>query len=402
MLQAQVLKLVEDKLRRHSLPVALELWNGQALSFADQPTVTLKINKPQTLINLAHPSLGKLARAYVERGFDFLGKTRDIIGMGEDLCAHNVLDKKPSRVRAWWRHSKLADKKNISHHYDVSNEFYSLWLDPRRVYSCAYFKTENDSLEQAQTQKLEHICRKLNLQSGERFLDIGCGWGGLIFWAAEHYGVHATGITLSENQHAYVQEEIAARGLQGRVAVYLMDYRDVAEDQPYDKIASVGMFEHVGRQNLPKYFSKIFNLLKPGGLVMNHGITSSGLNTPGLGSGIAEFIDEYVFPGGELVHVSTVMESLAAQGLECQDAESLRTHYARTLWHWVDRLESNMGRAKQIVGEEKYRIWQIYMAGSAHAFERGWMSLFQILAGKPKADGTLPYPLTREHVYAGT
>lgn len=400
MLQTQVLKLVEDRLRRYSLPVAVELWNGEALPYTGQPKVTLKINKPQTLINLAHPSLGKLARAYVDRGFDFLGKTRDIIGMGERLCAHDVLKNKSSRLGNWWRHSKPADRRNIRHHYDVSNDFYSLWLDPKRVYSCAYFKTETDSLEQAQIQKLEHICRKLNLQPGERFLDIGCGWGGLIFWAAENHGVQATGITLSDNQYEYVQQQIQDRGLQDRVQVHLMDYRDVAEDQPFDKIASVGMFEHVGRKNLGKYFSKIFNLLKPGGLVMNHGITSSGLNTPGLGSGIAEFIDEYVFPGGELVHVSHVIETLSAQGLECRDAECLRPHYARTLWHWVDRLESNMARAKQIVGEEKYRIWQIYMAGSAHAFERGWMSLFQILAGRPLADGTLPYPLTREHVYA--
>lgn len=400
MLHGPILKRVEDRLRQYRLPVALELWNGEALQFADQPTVTLKINKPQALINLARPTLGKLARSYVERGFDFLGKTRDIIRMGEHLCAHDVVDNKKShKLAQWWRHSKLADKKNISHHYDVSNEFYSLWLDPRRVYSCAYFKTAQDSLELAQAQKLEHICRKLKLQAGERFLDIGCGWGGLIFWAAEHYRVHATGITLSENQHAYVSEQLKQRGLQDRVAVYLMDYRDVAEDPPYDKIASVGMFEHVGRHNLPKYFAKIFRLLKPGGLVLNHGITASGLNTPGLGSGISEFIDEYVFPGGELVHVSQVMEALSSEGLECWDAECLRPHYARTLWHWVDKLEANMARAKQIVGEEKYRIWQIYMAGSAHAFERGWMSLFQILAGKPMVEGRLPYPLTREHVY---
>lgn len=400
MLQAQILKAVEGRLRRHQLPVAVELWDGQALRLSEQPHVTLRVNSPSALLHLASPSLGKLAKSYVERGIDLAGRMRDIISFGEHLCDSDVVnDKKLPRLRAWWRHSKPADRKNISHHYDVSNAFYALWLDRQRVYSCAYFKQPDDTLERAQEQKLEHICRKLNLQPEERLLDIGCGWGGLIMWAAEHFGVRATGITLSQNQYDYVQEQILARGLADRVQVHLMDYRDVPENVPFDKIASVGMLEHVGRANLPKYFAKIFRLLKPGGLVMNHGITASGLDSHGLGSGISEFIDQYVFPGGELVHVSELIESLSASGLECWDTECLRPHYARTLWHWVDRLEANAQSAKNLVGEEKYRVWHIYMAGSAHAFERGWMSLFQILAGKPLEDGTLPYPLTRAHVY---
>jgi cyclopropane-fatty-acyl-phospholipid synthase len=401
MLHSQMIKLVESRLRRHELPVSLELWNGMSLQLTDSPAVTLRVNEPSALFSLAKPSLGKLARSYVERKIDLAGTTRDIIQLGESLCDGEVCtDKKGSRVLSWWRHSKPSDRKNISHHYDVSNDFYGLWLDARRVYSCAYFRSPDDTLEAAQEQKLEHICRKLNLQAGERFLDIGCGWGGLILWAAEHHGVNATGITLSQNQFEYVSEQIAARGLQDLVQVQLMDYRDVPEATPFDKIASVGMFEHVGRANLGKYFAKIHRLLKPGGLVMNHGITSAGLQTEGLGSGISEFIEDYVFPGGELVHVSEVMTSMAQQGLECWDAECLRPHYARTLWHWVDRLEQHEPEAKQLVGEERFRIWRIYMAGSAHAFERGWMSLFQVLGGKPTADGRLPYPLTREHVYS--
>lgn len=400
MLQSQVLKMVEGRLRRQHLPVAVELWNGQELHPLEHAKVTLRINKPQALFDLARPSLGKLAKGYVERNLDLNGAMRDIISLGEDFCASDVVvDKKPNRALSWWKHSKLTDRKNISHHYDVSNDFYALWLDQRRVYSCAYFKQVDDTLEQAQEQKLDHICRKLHLQPGEHLLDIGCGWGGLILWAAEHYGVHATGITLSQNQHEYVQAQIQARGLQDQLEVHLMDYRDVPETQAFDKIASVGMFEHVGRGNLPKYFAKIFRLLKPGGLVLNHGITASGLDSEGLGSGISDFIEEYVFPGGELVHVSQVIETLSTHGLECWDVECLRPHYARTLWHWVERLEAQSQVAKEIVGEEKYRIWQIYMAGSAHAFERGWMSIFQILAGKPMVTGQLPYPLTRDHVY---
>ena len=400
MLHSQMIKMVESRLRRHAIPVSIELWNGKSLQLADAPAVTVRVNRPHALFNLANPSLGKLARSYVEREIDLAGATRDIISLGESLCADAVrTDKKGSRVLSWWRHSRPSDRKNISYHYDVSNDFYGLWLDKRRVYSCAYFRGADDTLETAQEQKLEHICRKLDLQPGERLLDIGCGWGGLILWAAEHHGVHATGITLSRNQLDYVSQEIAARGLQDRVQVHLMDYRDVPETEPFDKIASVGMFEHVGRANLDKYFAKINHLLKPGGLVINHGITSAGLQTEGLGSGISDFIEQYVFPGGELVHVSEVMHSMSREGLECWDAECLRPHYARTLWHWVDRLETSERAAKMLVGEEKYRIWQIYMAGSAHAFERGWMSLFQVLGGKPHADGRLPYPLTREHVY---
>lgn len=400
MLQSQIIKLVQDRLHRQQLPVALELWNGQELHLAENPKVRLKINKPKGLFDLAKPNLGKLARGYVQRTYDLNGQMRDIISLGEHFCGSQVRATiKPPRALSWWKHSKPVDRKNISHHYDVSNAFYGLWLDQRRVYSCAYFKQAEDSLERAQEQKLDHICRKLDLHTDERLLDIGCGWGALILWAAEHYQVRATGITLSQNQHDYVQAQIQARGLQLRVQVFLMDYRDVPEQQSFDKIASVGMFEHVGRANLGQYFAKIYRLLKPGGLVLNHGITASSLHTKGLGSGISEFIEEYVFPGGELVHVSQVLQSLSMHGLECWDVESLRPHYARTLWHWVERLEAQQQAAIALVGDEKYRIWQIYMAGSAHAFEHGWMSIFQILAGKPLSNGQFPYPLTRDHLY---
>ncbi len=239
------------------------------------------------------------------------------------------------------------------------------------------------------------------LKPGERLLDIGCGWGGLILRAAERYGVHAMGITLSDNQHAYVRGEIERRGLEGRVTVHLMDYRDVPEDRPYDKIASVGMFEHVGRKNLPAYFAKIHRLLRPGGLVMNHGITSVATHAHGLGSDISDFIDDYVFPGGELTHVSMVIRDMAAAGLEPLDAENLRPHYARTLWYWVSRLEARAEEARRLVGEQKYRIWRIYMAGSAYAFQRNWLALFQILGGRPLQGGGQEYPFNRRHVYVG-
>jgi cyclopropane-fatty-acyl-phospholipid synthase len=182
--------------------------------------------------------------------------------------------------------------------------------------------------------------------------------------------------------------------------VKLLDYRDLPENEPYDKIASIGMFEHVGRKNLPVYFGKIFRLLKPGGLVMNHGITLNAPDQQELGSDIGSFIDQYVFPGGELSHISSVLCEMSAQGLESWDVESLRSHYARTLWQWVDRLEANAKQALACVGEKNYRIWRIYMAGSAHAFERGWMSIYQVLAGKALDNGRLSVPGTREYMYA--
>jgi cyclopropane-fatty-acyl-phospholipid synthase len=179
----------------------------------------------------------------------------------------------------------------------------------------------------------------------------------------------------------------------------LLDYQDLPEDRLYDKIASIGMFEHVGVRNYPRYFGKIARILKPGGLVLNHGITHNQTGADSLGSGIGDFIEDYVFPGGQLAHVSRVIESAAEQGLEAIDAEALREHYARTLWHWVERLEANADAARREVGEEKFRVWRIYLAGSAHAFDRGWLSLFQLLAGKPLPDGRLPHPATREYMY---
>ena len=397
MLKNVLLKQVGEKLR--GLPLAVHLWDGAVVA-EEEPLVRIHASDPRALRVLAKPSLGGLARAYVEGWIDLHGKPRDILDLGRTLCsAEAPVNNRIGTDWRWWRHTRSSDRRNITYHYDVSNDFYGLWLDRNRVYSCAYFEHPEDSLDVAQEKKLDHICKKLMLKAGERFLDIGCGWGGLILWAAEKYGVHATGITLSDNQRDYVQAEIRRRGLEGRVEVKLMDYRDVPEEPSYDKIASVGMFEHVGRRNLPEYFGKIQRLLRPGGLVMNHGITSTAVEAHGLGSGIAEFVDDYVFPGGELTHVSNVIEEMAKSGLEPLDAENLRPHYAITLWNWVERLEDKQQQALELIGEHKYRIWRIYMAGSAYAFERNWMALFQILGGKAHKAGKQEYPFNRRHVY---
>lgn len=392
---------IEHRLSRLGLPVAVSLWDGSTISPQANPKIHLTLKSPTAISSLVRPSLGKIAKAYVEGQIDIEGDVRETMQIGERLVSeHATTYQRHTAIFDWWKHTRPADRRAIQHHYDVGNSFYELWLDRNRVYSCAYFKNAEDSLDVAQEQKLEHICRKLQLKPGERFLDIGCGWGALIIWAARHYGVKATGITLSDEQHAFATQRIKELGLEDVCEARLLDYRDVAPEEPFDKIASVGMFEHVGKKNLPIYFEKIYSLLKPGGVVLNHGITTNSLDDGALGSDIGKFVDEYVFPGGQLVHVSRVIREMENQGLETWDAESLRPHYAKTLWHWVSRLEAKAARARELVGERRYRVWRIYMAGSAHAFERGWISIFQILGTKPLENGTVPYPLTRAHVYS--
>jgi cyclopropane-fatty-acyl-phospholipid synthase len=393
-------RMIESRYGGRNLPVALVLPDGGRVPLSAKPEVDVFARSWRGVKALAMPALGQLARAYVHNDIDFTGSARRILNIAEAMVGNvaHGRDSARTKVRQFF-HQRRGNRANIQHHYDVSNAFYRIWLDRRMVYSCAYFRTESDTLDDAQAQKLDHICRKLRLAPGERFLDIGSGWGGLILWAAENYGVDATGITLSRNQFDYVTAEIAARGLQGRVRVELRDYLELPEDVLYDKIASVGMFEHVGTQKYRKYFGKIYRILKPGGMVLNHGITHNALSADSLGSGIGDFVEEYVFPGGELTHVSRVIEGLAAEGLELVDAEALREHYAKTLWQWVDRLETNADAARAEVGEERFRVWRIYMAGSAHAFDRGWLSLWQLLAGKPFDNGRLPHPLTRDYMY---
>ncbi len=400
MFEKQIAGQIERRLRERALPISVRLWDEREVKGTPEPKVTVSLRSPTQLGLLLNPNLSKIAESYVEEQIDLDGQARDIATLlAEYLSAAEPSPPSLSERLGFRKHTKQSDKKAIESHYDVSNEFFFLWLDKRRVYSCAYFHKDGDTLEQAQEQKLDHICRKLLLKPGERFLDIGCGWGGLILWAAQKYRVQALGITISDNQYAYVNEQVRKFGLQDLVQVRLMDYRDLPESEPFDKIASVGMFEHVGVANLPVYFRKIYNLLKPGGLVMNHGITSESFDddeNPGRGS---DFIDRYVFPDGELAHVSKVIDVMSREKLEVRDLESLRPHYAKTLWHWVERLEANQGAARALVGEKKYRIWRAYMAGFAVAFERGWDCIYQILAGRPLANGDMPLPLTREYMY---
>jgi cyclopropane-fatty-acyl-phospholipid synthase len=294
------------------------------------------------------------------------------------------------------RHSKGSDQAAIAFHYDVSNLFYKLWLDKEMVYSCAYFESEEDTLERAQEHKLDHVCRKLRLVPGERFLDVGCGWGAMVCWAARHYGVRAHGITLSQKQYEYAQARITAEGLGDLVTVELRDYRDLEGEATYDKVSSIGMFEHVGLANLPVYNATIKRVLRPGGLFLNHGITH---DEEGWQRTVdTEFINRYVFPDGELDTVSNIQRRMEQTGFEILDVEALRPHYALTLRHWVSRLEERREEALEYVSESAYRVWRLYMAACALEFESGGTGIYQILASKPDC-GKPAVPLTRSDIY---
>ena len=293
-------------------------------------------------------------------------------------------------------HSKHSDRAAISFHYDVSNDFYRLWLDDNMVYSCAYFETATDSLAQAQQNKLDHICRKLRLSPNEYFLDVGCGWGALICWAARKYGVRAHGITLSRQQYKFTQQRIIEEGLENRVTVELRDYRDLEGEAVYDKVSSIGMFEHVGLNNLALYNATVQRVLRPNGLFLNHGITH---DEEGWQQNVdTEFINRYAFPDGELDTVSNIQRGMERSGFEIHDVEGLRPHYALTLRHWVQRLEAKHDDALQYVTETTYRIWRFYMAACALEFESGGTGIYQILASR-RGSESLRAPLTRRNLY---
>ena len=420
------IRIFDRLMRGYQGAAALRLWNNVLHAPAgDPPEFTLIVRDPAVLRWLVlDRDPVRLADAYFRGLLDFEGDLYTAISLKThferltltwrdklallrdarhlptqigaklkwaDALTHRIAD------RFTRRHSQASDRAAISFHYDVSNEFYRLWLDTERVYSCAYFTSESETLDQAQRNKLEHVCRKLRLAPGERLLDIGCGWGALICWAAKHHGVRAHGITLSSKQLEFAQQRIVAEGLQGQVTVELRDYRDLQEDGAYDKVSSIGMFEHVGLANLPTYLASVMRSLRPGGLFLNHGITH---DEEGWNNTVAsEFINRYVFPDGELDCVSNIQLGMERSGFEIHDVEGLRPHYALTLRHWVQRLEACQEAALREVDEPTFRIWRLYMAACALEFESGGTGIYQILASKRDA-GRWPVPLTRRDLYA--
>ena len=416
-----LLSTLAPLLEKLPVTVSVQLPSGERTG-PEGSAVQLIFRSPKAFAALLGGEVGSVASAIVEGWVEVQGSPRDIMAVAAGLLHGDPISHTPSwlgqtisKARSLAMHTLTHDAEQIQFHYDLSDDFYTLWLDPRRVYSCAYYKEAGMTLAQAQEAKLDHICKKLKLQPGERFWDIGSGWGGLIFWAAEHYGVQAHGITLSRNQFDHVQRLIAEKGLQGRVQVELRDYRQMEGVQPFDKIGSVGMFEHVGSANLPEYFETIYSMLNPGGLALVHGITAGGVSNVELGAGMGDFINRYIFPGGELMHVSRVLHDVAASGLEMVDTENLRPHYARTLWAWSDALEAQLGEAQAILqaqydeakAAKAIRAYRLYLAGSAMGFEHGWIALHQMLCSRPDGDlatGEMKgaqsgYPFNREYIY---
>lgn len=387
---------------RSDIPLRLSFWNGSQYDLGADPRVTVRLTGPGSLRYFLPPSLDNLAEGYVTGHFDLEGRAEDIVDVASKLAHMGVpMRGRFARLFNAVRHDRVKDAHAIKHHYDVSNDFYRLWLDEAMVYSCAYFPTRAETLDEAQSAKLDHVLTKIMLNPGERLLDIGCGWGALAIRAAQKYGARAVGITLSKNQCALAREQVAKAGLTGRVEIRLQDYRDIdAGDGLFDKITSIGMFEHVGLNHLASYFAKIHSLLRDGGLVLNHGITSTD---PGSGEtplGAARFIDKYVFPNGELPHISLALKDMQTAGLEALDVECLRRHYAKTLTCWTENYESRSETIRGLVDETTFRVWRIYLAGCAHAFSENWISLYQVLACK---EGTIerlnPTPWSRSYMY---
>lgn len=407
--------------------VGVRLWDGTMWPDERPRLAVLALNHPAALgrMFLAGTEVG-LAEAYLRGDFaiegdievafeigDYLLARRDDwkekLKLGRLLVALPGQDGKSTVGRALRqflpqisgkRHSLERDRRAITFHYDVSNEFYRLWLDRRMVYSCAYFQSPDEDLDTAQERKLDYICRKLRLRPGQRFLDIGCGWGALVIHAAKHFGVQAEGITLSEAQAEWGRDRIAEAGLDNKAKIDLRDYRKMSANgvEPYDAVASVGMAEHVGLEPLPGYFAAAHQALKPGGVFLNHAIGQGVVARPDNSSG--SFIEQYVFPDGDIPPIPIMLTSAESVGFEIRDVENLREHYALTLRHWLGRLETNRDEALRFVDEPTYRVWRLYIGGSAHGFNRGYVAVYQTLLTKLESCGETKLPLSRDDWYA--
>jgi len=414
-----------------SRPFAVRYWNGWDDGAGDSVRFTMVVRTPGALRRvLLPPSELAMIEAFLDDSLDVegemmaAGQLADSLQNGlrspaaivevARLVAQLPRDPVPRTTGAKRRlshmllpHTKKADERSVRFHYDVGNDFYRLWLDRRMQYSCAYFPTGAESLDDAQTAKLEHICRKLRLQPGERLLDVGCGWGGLLHYAGTRYGVEGVGITLSEEQAKVARKRLAAAGLGERCRIEVRDYRDMHALGGFDKAVSIGMREHVGASRLEGYFSAVSSQLRPGGLFLDHGIARGGMaETRGVRAWAArrvwrrdEFIRRYVFPGGELVPVGRLATVGERAGLEVRDIENLREHYTRTLQCWVERLEAQHREIVSLVGERTYRVWRLYVAGAALGFASGSTTLIQTLYAKPHAGGRVDLPPTREDLY---
>ncbi len=409
-------RIISTLLKGYQGSTAVQLWDGRQVAGSPaEAACRIIIHEPAVIRELIlYRSLSRLAEAYLDGVVTVMGNMEALFELETQLKAlHLSLAEKwrlvwlALKLPARYQGKSVSQKSpartthkngraSIAHHYDVGNDFYRLWLDPQMVYSCAYFRDEQQSLSDAQRDKLDYLCRKLRLKPGQTLLDIGCGWGALAIHAAHHYGVNVHGITLSEAQQRIAIERVKSAGLEDKVRIELLDYRDLPEQASYDRVVSVGMFEHVGTRNFPAYFGTVKRVLKPGGLFLNHGITSE---TGWRRTPLTRFINRYIFPDGELARVSDVADAMEKAGFEVLDTEGLRRHYAYTLRHWVRSLETKREEAIRQTSKITYRLWRLYMAGSAYYFEQGCIGVHQLLVGHQH--DLLPLPLRRDDLYTG-
>jgi cyclopropane-fatty-acyl-phospholipid synthase len=402
-----------------TLKTHVRLWDGTRWPDEMPGAATLVLKQPGALRAMLLPGTEvSLGEAYLFDDFDIEGDFESVFQLADHLAAitlggrkklriarellrlpatdrHHLTRRGPAQLSGR-QHSIERDRQAVTFHYNVSNDFYSLWLDQHMVYSCAYFHSTDEDLDSAQEQKLDLICRKLRLKPDQRLLDIGCGWGGLVMHASQHFGVKATGITLSQPQADLANERIADAGLSKRCRVEVRDYREMDESNGFDALVSVGMFEHVGASLLPTYFAKAWRLLKPFGVFLNHGIANRATDQPLPGP---SFSQKYVFPDGELVPINVTLHAAEGSGFEVRDVESLREHYALTLRNWIQRLEAHHQEALKFVDEPTYRVWRLFLSASAYGFSIGRLNLYQALLIKPGEAGESGLPSTREDWY---
>lgn len=413
----------------------IRLWDGTVTEGMRRPRADFSLNvrrRGALRRMLLPPSELSIVEAFISNDIDIEGNVESAMGLGDaigqriqsvgallrlvpailalprDDQAAPVESRYSRSLRLLTPRGRRSTEPEIQFHYDVGNDFYALWLDPSMLYTCAYFRSESDDLATAQISKIDHICRKLRLRPGDRLLDIGCGWGGLVMHAAEHYGARATGITLSSAQAIYAQAKITERGLSDRCKVQMMDFRDLPANARFDKISSVGVTEHVPENRQPRYFARAFQALEPGGLFLNHCEVSlrAARRTHTLGERFGrwlwkrdQFIDKYVFPDARLVSFGSIVRSAESVGFEVRDVESLREHYMMTLRAWLRGLEKRRADAIRLAGERTYRVWRLYMSAGAYGFRTAGINIVQTLLSKPTPEGIAGVPLTRDDIY---
>ncbi|WP_330339542.1 cyclopropane-fatty-acyl-phospholipid synthase family protein [Streptomyces sp. NBC_00557] len=419
---ASRLRSLAEQVLGAPLPVRIRAWDGSQAGPPDAPALVVRNRRALRRILFKPGELG-LVRAWVSGDLDIEGdlyatldalaglvweRGEDARGLVESLrdpavraavrdllkLAGPPIPPAPPReeVRRPRRrlHTRRTDRRAISHHYDVGNDFYEIVLGPSMVYSCAYWE-DGGTLETAQRDKLELVCAKLGLREGQRLLDVGCGWGSMAIHAAREHGASVVGVTLSQEQAAYARKRVADEGLTDRVEIRVQDYRDVT-DGPFDAISSIGMAEHVGAERYLEYATRLYGLLKPGGRLLNHQIGRRPQRDESAYE-VDRFIDAYVFPDGELAPIGTTVTLLERAGFEVRDVEALREHYVRTLRRWVTNLEGDWDRAVRLTGPGRARVWRLYMAASALAFEHNRIGVNQVLAVRTPESGASGLPL---------